>query len=755
MSPGTWAELTTNNVNVLRDNGTDGTVFGFSNDAAWDPNSRKFFYVGNDHIDGNTAEALHFVIYSADTNSWQTMPPPPWSTAGTTDHGYDHHAVNSATGEIYRRARKEGRVFYRYNIPNNSWAALPSNSLMEYASCCGGVDYFPELGGLVLAQGGDVGGGRVFLFKNSTNQWEELARNLNMGSIHNLGVYNPVRKVMLFGGGDNGARKIYKLDASRTVTALRDAPVDLRINSSIVTADPASGDYLIFTSGKQFYRYDIVTDSWQVLTNASVPIWNPGSIGIADMVATPIPEYGVTMFARCVAGDCRVNLYKHSSSGTPPPTDSTPPSTPTGVTSSAVSSSQVNLSWTASTDNIGVTGYLVERCGGSACTSFSQIATPSGTSYSDTGLSASTTYSYRVRATDAGGNLSGYSSVASATTQSASPPPSGGSDFASRCAAPGAIRCVGFDNTAEIAGTYGNNTGILSGATTPAIDTSTKASGSGSLLFTIPSNSGADTSGSYFANFSSDLSVGFGENSEFYVQWRQRFSTEFLTTVYEGSNGFKQAAITTGDQPGKLYASCEALGVTLQNTNQRGFPQMYHSCTGSTSHGAYDPFEKLFFNDNLGRDDIKLQNARLSPYCTYLQGQTTPKTYFPTDGNCFAYFPNEWMTFQVRIKAGPRVNDEFTNSYVQMWLAREGQPSQLIFDWGPYNLSAGASSENQKYGKVWLLPYQTGKSSSQSHPAAYTWYDELIISRNKIADPTSGGTSDTTPPAVPQNLTAN
>jgi hypothetical protein len=113
------------------------------------------------------------------------------------------------------------------------------------------------------------------------------------------------------------------------------------------------------------------------------------------------------------------------------------------------------------------------------------------------------------------------------------------------------------------------------------------------------------------------------------------------------------------------------------------------------------------------------------------------------------------MTFQVRIKAGPRVNDEFTNSYVQMWLAREGQPSQLIFDWGPYNLSAGASSENQKYGKVWLLPYQTGKSSSQSHPAAYTWYDELIISRNKIADPTSGGTSDTTPPAVPQNLTAN
>jgi hypothetical protein len=56
-------------------------------------------------------------------------------------------------------------------------------------------------------------------------------------------------------------------------------------------------------------------------------------------------------------------------------------------------------------------------------------------------------------------------------------------------------------------------------------------------------------------------------------------------------------------------------------------------------------------------------------------------------------------------------------------------------DWGPYNLSAGSPSENQKYGKVWLLNYNTGKSSSQAHPTGYVWYDELIISRQRIADP--------------------
>src|SRR5437773_9459090 len=111
------------------------------------------------------------------------------------------------------------------------------------------------------------------------------------------------------------------------------------------------------------------------------------------------------------------------------------------------------------------------------------------------------------------------------------------------------------------------------------------------------------------------------------------------------------------------------------------------------------------------------------------------KSPLPPTGNCFGYFPNEWMTFQVHVKMGPRVNDEFTNSFVQLWIAREGQPSTLVIDWGPYNLSAGSASANQKYGKVWLLPYNTGKDPSVSYPVAYTWYDELIVSTQHIADP--------------------
>ena len=313
-------------------------------------------------------------------------------------------------------------------------------------------------------------------------------------------------------------------------------------------------------------------------------------------------------------------------------------------------------------------------------------------------------------------------------------------DFATRCAQPGVIKCVGFDDVGDFnigkgdsAGPYGQNSGIFAPSgttdyTRATRDTSVKASGNSSLKFTIPANSGSDSSGSYFTNFSSDLATQFGESSEFFVQWRQRFSPEFVATKFAGGGGWKQIIVGTGDKSGGQFeTSCSALETVVQNILHRGFPQMYNSCTGSTSHGPYNPFEEPF-----GAYDFKIENGRAAPYCLYSQGSTS---YFAPTGNCFAYVANEWMTFQVRIKTGPRVNDEFVNSYVTLWAAREGKASELVMNWGPYNLSAGAPSENQRYGKVWLLPYNTGKSASATNPTAYTWYDELVISRQQISDP--------------------
>jgi predicted phage tail protein len=91
---------------------------------------------------------------------------------------------------------------------------------------------------------------------------------------------------------------------------------------------------------------------------------------------------------------------------------------PTGLTASAVSSSQINLTWS---NVAGETGYLIERSPNGS-SSWTQIATTAAnvTTYSNTGLNPSMTYYYRVRATNAGGN-SAYSNSASATTQASVP----------------------------------------------------------------------------------------------------------------------------------------------------------------------------------------------------------------------------------------------------------------------------------------------------------------------------------------------
>src|SRR5207245_3773127 len=105
----------------------------------------------------------------------------------------------------------------------------------------------------------------------------------------------------------------------------------------------------------------------------------------ANTGLSPSTTYSYTVAAFDAAGN--VSAQSSSASATTPaPPDTTPPTVPTGLTATAVSSSQINLSWTASTDNVGVTGYRVYRGG-------TQIATTSTPSYANTGLSPSTTYS--------------------------------------------------------------------------------------------------------------------------------------------------------------------------------------------------------------------------------------------------------------------------------------------------------------------------------------------------------------------------
>ena len=129
---------------------------------------------------------------------------------------------------------------------------------------------------------------------------------------------------------------------------------------------------------------------------------------------------------RVRATDAAANLgpYSNTKSTSTPAPDPTPPSPTTNLAATGVWYAQVDLTWDAATDNVGVTGYRIERCQGASCSNFAQIAAPSGTGtlFSDTAVAASTSYSYRVRATDAAGNLGDFSNTSTALTPAPSTP---------------------------------------------------------------------------------------------------------------------------------------------------------------------------------------------------------------------------------------------------------------------------------------------------------------------------------------------
>ena len=135
---------------------------------------------------------------------------------------------------------------------------------------------------------------------------------------------------------------------------------------------------------------------------------NPGSSAAAIRTAI----LAKTTFTSSLSGITVTNGRLNIGNFLPPPS---PPSAPSNLTAGAVSPPQIDLAWTDNSTN--EDGFSVERCTGAGCGDFVQIGSvgPNVTAFSNPGLAANTTYRYRVRAFNAGGN-SDYSLEAEATT---------------------------------------------------------------------------------------------------------------------------------------------------------------------------------------------------------------------------------------------------------------------------------------------------------------------------------------------------
>jgi hypothetical protein len=140
-----------------------------------------------------------------------------------------------------------------------------------------------------------------------------------------------------------------------------------------------------------------------------------------DRIVTSAGSYSATAsIGPAGATVMQMVAFKGAAGGGAPVT----PTAPTALAATVASATAINLTWGASTETGGsIAQYLIERCQGAGCSTFTQVATSATTSYNDAGLTAATTYSFRVRASDAAGDTGPYSNVASATTATASAPP--------------------------------------------------------------------------------------------------------------------------------------------------------------------------------------------------------------------------------------------------------------------------------------------------------------------------------------------
>ena len=262
----------------------------------------------------------------------------------------------------------------------------------------------------VTTNAGSGGGGNAtellfseYIEGSSNNKALEVANFT--GSSVDLSAYD-LRKAT---NGSGSWGSTYQLSGT-----LADGDVFVIANSSAVSAITSVAD---ITTGSGIVTFN-GNDAVALFKNGTLidVIGNPNSssnfaqnttIRRQSSVNSPNTTYTTSEW-NSFAQDTFDDLGSHTMDGGPAP-DTEAPSNPSSLSASSITETTLSLSWNASTDNVGVTGYDVYQGG-------SFVGTTVSTTYSVTGLTVVTSYSFTVRAKDAAGNISADSNTANATT---------------------------------------------------------------------------------------------------------------------------------------------------------------------------------------------------------------------------------------------------------------------------------------------------------------------------------------------------
>jgi hypothetical protein len=213
---------------------------------------------------------------------------------------------------------------------------------------------------------------------------------------------------------------LYKYD--RTLAALRSTPLVGNLSGASLVADSRSH---VLIAATVFDSFTFVRDYYATkLDSSGRTVWSHrfngtgnrddvvagAALDSADDLLVTGTSWSNYVSSGGTADDIVTFRFRASDGGT-----TLPPAAPGNLIATALSRSQIRLSW--SDNSTTETGFSIERCMGAGCTSFAPVAQAiaGATSLVDTGLNRRTTYRYRVRAVSGAGH-SAWSSIASATT---------------------------------------------------------------------------------------------------------------------------------------------------------------------------------------------------------------------------------------------------------------------------------------------------------------------------------------------------
>jgi hypothetical protein len=735
--------------------GTDGcpAVTAAWNSGVLDSTRNRLIIFGGGHNDygGNEIYALNLDTQTVQRLTDPGLPAAPSSpcqdsvangTQPNSRHTYDgiEYLPNVDKmfvfgGSLRCSSGAFGQDTWTFSFVTNTWQRMNPSGTIPHA-----------IPGIVSAY--DPNTGLLFLYDDlffysydpKANVFTKLTSNQQPIGYNLNATIDPKRKKFIMVGYDSvqAAGRVWSVDISAgsgyTLTEVKTTGGDTVINTGYpgVDYDPKT-DRLVAWSEKSpnvVYSLNLDTDTWTTSTfsGGPTPVGN-GTSGRWRYSAKS------DLFVLENSVDSNLSIFRLSpTTGT---ADTQAPTVPAGLSAvDGATAPQVSLTWTASTDNVAVTGYRVYRCSGSSCTPATLVGSPTATSFSDSTGTAATTYRYAVAAVDGAGNVSPLSAAATVTTGSSTTSPSGGTvsanaDYAARCAAPGVVKCVGFDNTTTDIVQNVNLWPDGAGTFRAGLDTSLKASGGGSLRFDLPPppHAGANIAGSWAVQSGSLFGQVFSENSTFYIQFRQRFSKEMVTNSWPNIN-WKTVIFHYDNQ------TCGSIELTTSNYYGTPLAQMDTQC------GSQHMFTTLDGSAYTEAPPL-LQQQGDYPRCAYGSTNAT---------NCFYFVADEWLTLYYKIHVGTW---DQPNSTVEAWVAREGSTTykefikvpnmKLSCDTDPCTASPG---KQQGYNNMTFTPYMTGLSTTVGpSTTAHMWIDELIVSTQPIRAPQGSQSAVPLPPS--------